>query len=148
LFACAFFGTLGRIPQAESRKTHVVDIDPRFCTKHLDIRLVSVSGDTTNVCHAVDPISKLDDTNPVVGILVFGKLRMLDWLAKRVDFVHLLLTVGASRGNSGEPSCRINLVYSNVGEQSPGGGRKSDEEAWKTQMTAVSTKPTNSPDSS
>jgi len=109
--------------------THVVNIDPRFCAKHLHIRLVSVSGDTTDMCHAVDSIGELDDTNPVVGILVFGKLGMLDWLAKGVDFVYFLLTVGASRGNPREPSCRINLVYSNVGEQSPGGGRKSNKEA-------------------
>lgn len=66
--------------------------------------------------NAIDSICEFNDTNAVIGILVVRKLGMLDRLTKSIDFVDLLLAVGTAVGNSGEPTCGVDLVYADVCE--------------------------------
>jgi hypothetical protein len=109
-------------------RTHVVDINPRFGTIHLDVCLVAIPCDSTDMGDDVYSICEFDDADAVVSVLVLGELGMLYRLAKSVNLVDFFLAVWTAGRNSCEPACGVNLVYTDIGEQAPRSRRKSDKE--------------------
>lgn len=93
-----------------------------------------ITSDTANMGHAVDTVSKFDDSDSVIRILMVCELGVLNWLTESINLVDLFLGVWAAGGNPYEPTCRIYLVYPNVGEEPTTSGRETDKEACEDQI--------------
>lgn len=117
-----------------------VDNDLLFSAVNFTVTFVTILLSSTQVACEDDTVGKLDDADTIVGITQLGEFWVLDGLAESKDSVNFSFGIGAALRYTNHPSRLVNIVYTNVGEDTTRSGREFNEKpydimlAWAERM--------------